>query len=354
MGARETRRWGEARRTMCLFFFAPLLLVSPSPFSFAHADDIVIVRSRDGDSERRVSGTVLEYTGVDVLIEHASGREERLPASRIVQVKGAWSAAHREANQLFGSREYEAAEAKYREAFSEEKRPWVRRRVRAQLGWCYRYLGQTEKAVKAFVPIYQEDNKTPHFAAIPLAWATSPVSPSLETAAQSWMTGGNANVVRLIGASWSLSSAKRAEAVQTLRSLARDSDARIVFLAEAQPWRTQVTTATKPTTDRWRQRIGEMPPTIRGGPVYVLGQSLARQDQHEQAALAFMKAAILYPDERDLAAHALLAAARELETMKQSQDATGLYREILAEHATSQVVTEAGQRLEELVGREDP
>ena len=50
---------------------------------------------------------------------------------------------------------------------------------------------------------------------------------------------------------------------------------------------------------------------------------------------------------------ALLAAARELETIERAQEATGLYRTILVDHATSQVATEAERRLKALVGRDD-
>lgn len=332
-------------RLICIFF-TPLLLPSSTPP--LRANEIVVVRSRDGNSERRVTGTILEYTGKELLIEHASGREERIPGPRIVRVVGAWSEAHRAANDSFATGDYQVAEAKYLQALREEKRPWVVRRVRAQLTWCYRYLDQTDRAAKAFFGVYAEDPETPYLAAIPLAWATNTTPPAVERQAALWMSDRNPGFVRLIGASWSLSSSRRAEALRTLTSLERDADPHVVFLARTQVWRTEAVTATAAITSEWAGQIANMPTEIRAGPLFILGQALARQKQHEQAALTFMKTAILYPAERDLTVHSLLAAGRELETMKRPQQATGLYREILGEHATSSVVAQAEQRLKEL------
>ena len=351
-GEGERGRRRARRSVICVLLFSPLLPLSVSP-SLLPAQDIVHVRSHDDNSERRLSGTILDYNGEELQLRHASGREERLSASRVVKVAGAWSESHRKANTRFSKGDFEAAEALYVQALGEEMRPWVGRRVRAQLTWCYRSLEQTEKAVKAFVPIYHEDPKTPYFTAVPLAWATSPPSPSLESQARLWMGDRNPSVARLIGASWSLSSANRAEAIRTLQSLARDEDAHVVFLAEAQIWRTRVATANDQERQRWEPRIQDMPATIRGGPLFVLAQALSRQKEPERAALTFMKTAVLYPAERDLTCHALLAAARELETIERAQEATGLYRTILVDHATSQVATEAERRLKALVGRDD-
>jgi len=342
------------RKTSRSHFFSRLswllfvdLLLSSSTSSLL-ANEIVIVRAGDGNSERRITGTILEYTGKELLVEHASGREERVSTSRVVRVVGAWSAAHLAGNDLFANGDFNAAQAKYLRALGEEKRPWVIRRVRAQLTWCYRYLDQPGRAAKAFFGVYAEDPATPYFAAIPLSWATSTVPSTIQRQAALWMSDRNPGFVRLIGASWSLTSSRRAEALQTLQRLERDADQKIIFLARAQTWRTQVITATPATTNHWQQQIADMPGTIRAGPLYIFGQALARQKQHEQAALTFMKTAILYPTERDLASHALLAAARQLETIERKQEATGLYREILVEHATSQVASQAEQRLKKL------
>jgi tetratricopeptide (TPR) repeat protein len=305
------------------------------------ANDTVTIRSAQNDQQRRVTGTVIDYTGESLLLQRTNGREEKIPSERIVEVIGDWKASHEAANVLFTAGDFEGAEAKYREALRDEDRRWVQRRVLAQLTWCYRSLGKTNQAAKAFLPLYRDDPQTPYFAAIPVTWTNGQADRNIERQADTWMQDKNSSAARLIGASWSLTLSRRAEAIKVLREFVSDADPRIVFLAEAQLWRTQVATSRPDDLSRWETRIEKMPIEIRGGPHYVLGLALSRHAMHEQAALHFMRTVILYPSQRDLIPASLLAAARELETIDQSKQATGLYREILTNYETSQAAMEA-------------
>ncbi|MDA1051476.1 MAG: hypothetical protein O3C40_13490 [Planctomycetota bacterium] len=311
------------------------------------ANDTVVVRSEPANKVRRVTGTIVDFTGESLLLRHASGREEKFAPDRVVEVLGDWKESHKAANVLFAEGNFEAAETKYREALRDEDRRWAQRRVLSQLTWCYRYLGQTDNAVKAFLPLYRDDPKTPHFASIPLTWTTGQAEPDLDRQAAAWMQDKDSPAARLIGASWSLTSARRAEAIKVLREFVSDPDPRMVFSAEAQLWRTQIATSRPEDVSRWQERIERMPPIIRGGPYYVLGLALSRQEMHEQAAISFMRTAILYPSERDLVPDSLLAAARELETMGQATEAAGLYREILTKYEANRAAGEAEARLKQ-------
>ncbi|MBC8353030.1 MAG: hypothetical protein H8E66_13625 [Planctomycetes bacterium] len=310
------------------------------------ANDAVVVKS--ASTTRRITGNVIDYTGENILIRHASGREEKIPSENVISIEGDWKASHQAANTLFAEGSFEAAEAKYREALRDEQRRWVQRRVLSQLTWCYRYLGQTDQAVKAFLPLYRDDPKTPYFTAIPLTWTTGQVDLDLERRAASWMQDEDSSASRLIGASWSLSSSRRADAIRVLRKFVSDSDLRIVYLAEAQLWRTQVATTQPEEMSHWQERIDRMPSSIRGGPHYVLGLAQSRHALHDKATISFMRTAILYSFERDLVPDSLLAAARELETMDRTTEATSLYREILTKYETHRVAAEAESRLNRL------
>ncbi|HRX80222.1 MAG TPA: hypothetical protein P5307_14220, partial [Pirellulaceae bacterium] len=196
-------------------------------------NDTVVLRSEPDGRERRVTGTVVEFTGESLLVRHTSGREEKISPEQVVEVLGDWKESHQAANALFAEGDFAAAEMKYREALRDEDRRWAQRRVLAQLTWCYRDLGQTGNAVKAFLPLYRDDPKTPHFAAIPLTWTATSVELDLERQATSWLQDKDSTASRLIGASWSLTTARRAEAIKVLREFVSDPDPRIVFLAEA-------------------------------------------------------------------------------------------------------------------------
>lgn len=151
------------------------------------ASDTVVVRIEPSGNLRRITGTVVEFTGDNLLVEHASGREEKVASDRVVDVLGDWKESHQAANALFDGGNFAAAEAKYREALRDEDRRWVQRRVLSQLAWCYRSLNQTDGAVKAFVPLYRSDPKTPYFASIPLTWTTGQPELELERLAAAWM-----------------------------------------------------------------------------------------------------------------------------------------------------------------------
>ncbi len=313
------------------------------------ADDMLLLKS--DSSTRRVAGTIIEYTGESLQLRHASGRDEKISPDQVIEVLGDWKESHQTANALFAEGDFQAAEAKYRLALREEDRRWVQRRVLAQLTWCYRYLGQTDDAVKAFLPLCRDDPTTPYFAAIPLTWTSVPTELDLERQAVAWLQDKNSSAARLIGASWSLTSARRAEAIKVLQQFISDPDPRMAFLAEAQLWRTQVATSRAEDVNRWQERIERMPSDIRSGPYYVFGLALSRHEMHEPAAINFMRVAILYPSQRDLVPDSLLAAGRELETMEQATDAVGLYREILTKYQTNRVAGEAESRLKQLADR---
>ena len=337
----------SCRSRVCASVVASVCLVASAAPSQAQSDTVV-VRSEPDGRERRVTGAVVEYTGESLLVRHASGREEKIPPEQVVEVLGEWKASHQAANVLFVEGDFMAAEAKYREAVRDEDRRWVQRHVLSQLTWCYRNLGQTADAVKAFLPLYRDDPKTPYMAAIPLTWTAASVELDLERQAATWLQDKDSAASRLIGASWSLTTARRAEAIKVLREFVSDPDPRIVFLAEAQLWRTQVATSRLEDVSRWQERIDSMPSTIRGGPYYVVGLAHSRHELPEQAAINFMRTAILYSSQRDLVPHALLAAARELETMDQVAEAIGLYREILTKYETDRIAGEVEARLKQL------
>ena len=89
-----------------------------------------------------------------------------------------------------------------------------------------------------------------------------------------------------------------------------------------------------------------MPQSIRGGPYFLLGRAHARHGQSEQAALAFLRIPINFPEDRTLAAQALLATGSELETINRTGEARELYREIIVDYADTPMAATAQQRFE--------
>ncbi|MFV1966078.1 MAG: tol-pal system YbgF family protein [Pirellulaceae bacterium] len=342
----------------CLGSWTPNLssfILHPSSFilfaacaSLVAAEDSVTRVAKDGQTRIRSVGQIVDFTGDALILRHRSGREERIPPEEVVQLRSNWTTAHAKGDAQFEAGQFDAALQAYLEALRAEQRGWVRRLVLSRCVWCYRRLGQVDRAGEAFLAICQQDPKTPYYDAIPLAWLTARPSAPLAQQARQWLQNEGSAEARLMGASWLLSTAERPSAVRALRGLIDAPQPAVAFLAESQLWRTRVVTATAADADRWGERIERMPRAIRAGPHYVRGQLLSRHGRREEAALSFLRTAILFPDHHDLVAPSLLAAAEQLETMEQRDEAARLLAEIVTDYPRAAVADDARRRWQAL------
>ena len=311
------------------------------------AQDRVHVAGTTG-GRRVMTGRVLEYTGRSLEFEHAGGRRETVPGEKVLQIETRKVPTHQEADAAFDGRRFEEALALYARAGNEEPRDWVRREILARKVRCYRAIGRLDLAGSEFLLLVQSDPDTPRFDCIPLAWVPEQPSPALEQAARGWLAREEPAAV-LMGASHLLATAARTEALARLRQLAVVTDRRIALLAMAQQWRAAVTTSGADQLAAWERTVQQMPEPLRAGPYFVLGQVRAQQGQWEEAALAYLRAPILYPDDRRLGAAALVEAGRALVQLGRPRRAARLYREVFETYPEQdRAVAEARHRLETL------
>ena len=325
--------------TACDAVVVSLVWLALAP-GMAAAEDVVIVSAGESRTKRLV-GQIAELTGSQLVFRHTSGREEIIAGSRVIEIDSRWSPQLLKADALFQHRHYAPALTAYRPALGAEQRSWVKQRIRARAVWCNRYLDRTEQAGAAFRVLYDNDPTTRDFAAIPLTWTTRQPSPGAERRAKEWLTEKDSGVARLMAASWLLSTSSRADAIRTLNALLTDRDPRVAFLAEVQQWRTRLTTTTVEDVRQWTAQVDRMPDSIRAGPIFVLATAFARQQDHESAALQFMRIPILYPRQRRLSARSLLAAAAELQKRDQFDESRGLYREVILEYPDTDAARQA-------------
>ncbi|MCO6455269.1 MAG: hypothetical protein J5I93_08205 [Pirellulaceae bacterium] len=304
--------------------------------------------SASGASGTRRQGEVLEYTGERLRLRLPDGRVEEIAGSRVVRVVPALSDLHQSADRLRVQGRLADALTTYRQARQQEPRDWVRRLIMAHETDCYAALGQVRYAGETFLALIRSDPATPHLDVIPLAWVTSRADLELEQAASGWLVQADLPASRLLGASWLISSPQRQAAIDALRQLAADRDARIAFLAEAQLWRTEFATRSLEEVRGWERRIRQMPVSLRYGPYYVLGRGLAHHQQPEDAALALLRLPLQYAERSELAAQALWDAAGQLEKAGQVSESAELYRELATRFVASQLAGPAQQRAQEL------
>jgi tetratricopeptide (TPR) repeat protein len=274
------------------------------------------------------------------------GRKERVPAGRIAGIETRKNSDHQNADQLLAEQRFADALISYRRAVDQDQRTWMRRIILGQMVCCYRNQGQIASAAETFLIIVRSDPETQLFAVIPLSWSAHQPNPELARRSVVWCDDQENPVAALLGASWLLSSAQRAKAISVLQRLAAESPTPVVWLAETQLWRTKVVTARSDELPGWQKLINSLPDSLRAGPYFVLGRALAQQKDHEQAALAFMRIPILFEQDRDLAAEALLHAGEQLERTNQIQQARKVYEELVSRYKGHELVPIAQERLD--------
>jgi tetratricopeptide (TPR) repeat protein len=313
-------------------------------------DDVVYLKSpAPGGAVRTLAGEVAEYTGRELTLRSAAGRQRTIPASQIERVETAYCAEQRAGDALFAKRDYRRALEEYRQALtaSREPRDWVRRQILAQIVWCQRNLGQADQAGEYFLILLASDPYTRLFDCIPLAWTPDAPPPATTRKAAQWLDSKNP-AAELIGASQLLATAAgEAAAIEHLKKLSADPDQRIAWLAQAQLWRTAVPAARTEQTHQWAAAIRTNDPALAGGAYFVLGSALLRHEP-EEAALALLKVPILYERDDRLAAAALLAAGECLEKVGRGSQAAGLYRELAGRYPQAAQTAEARRRLASL------
>ncbi|OHB80424.1 MAG: hypothetical protein A2V98_21030 [Planctomycetes bacterium RBG_16_64_12] len=318
----------------------------------AAQDTVHIANPKSAHGYAQWKGRVQDYTGRALEIELPGGLKRSFPADQVVRIETQYTPRQVEAEKRFAEGEYASALALYREARNTDPRRWVRRQITAQMVWCHQALEQPELAGEEFLLLLLDDPTTPYFACIPLAWVPSQPSLALERAAGEWMRRGEMPAAVLLGASHLMSTGARPKALDALSRLTTDTDPPVRFLALAQTWRAAVVTAGPEQVDSWGETIERMPEPLRAGPYYVLGLARAQKQQWGEAALAWLRTAILFPEHRALAARSLLDAGQSLERLGRSQQAIPLYRELVETYPKTPADVEARRRLEEMMNDE--
>ncbi|MBM4000227.1 MAG: tetratricopeptide repeat protein [Planctomycetes bacterium] len=352
-GPARAGRGPSARRARRLIPSGVLVLASLSSIGIAGgrpgllAEDTVVVAGASGRGTRRMTGEIRDFTGRELILVRASGREERIPTERVVGVESVWVESQVLARKLQAEGRIDEAIAMWRKAADEEPRTWVRRGILAALVTCYRQSGRNELAGDLFAALLESDPDTHYFSVIPLAWSSEPPRGAIESKAAQWLDHPR-DAMRLVGASHLLASPSSGAARDALVKLDAAADPRVARLAAAQLWRTEVATSTLGGLERWAEGIERIEADLRAGPYFVLGSALARHAQVDKAALALLRVPIHFPGERVLAAESLWAAARLLDKESRTDEASILYGELSADYPETAPAAPARTRLQEL------
>lgn len=308
------------------------------------ADEVVMFDAQDRDVSR--SGTITDILGKELTLE-VSGRTVKLPMSRVSDVRAEWSTTHASANQKFAARDFESAVDLYRQAFRDEPRRWVQRKILARVIQCYHNTKRDGEAAKMFARLTQDDPETIYFDTIPLAYELRRCPSDVRSVVQDWLSAGNRPAERLLAASWLLVD-NRDVAIATLKELGRDASANVSSLAVTQLLRAEMLTLQESRIAWWREHVDSMPSTLRGGAYYLLGKSYARFGKTDDAVLAWLRVPVMYRDDVELSQRSLIESARVL-TDSHRDEAKRLYRDAIEWSANSDLGKLATSELKILV-----
>lgn len=307
----------------CTFHFSLLTLST--------AEDRVVIQ-QPGGSRFPVTGIVDDYTGRDLTIRTRIGDKLRsYPRSDVIEVQTAYTARHDKGRQLFANGHAAEAAVELNAAVKEEDRTWVRREILGLLVKCALWDGDYRTAVSRFLLIAESDAETFHFGLAPLAWTDDAPGEHVRFDAKAWLAG-RSPVSKLFGASHLLTDpASMNEAEAALRFLSRESNVRVQRLAQMQLWRQRMKTgaATPAELSRWEAAVEELPPELRAGGYFVLGQAYRKQQEPERAAAALLWLPLVYDSDRHLAARACFHAAEQLESLADRPQATNQFSEVV-------------------------
>ena len=122
--------------------------------------------------------------------------------------------------------------------------------------------------------------------------------------------------MRLLGASWSLGGPHRLEAIEVLKSLAKNDTAWIAAYSTIQLWRLSLPEEIlSARIEEWIAQRDELPVPLQAGPTMLLAHRLEQANQPKLAIAQWLRVASMHQDRYHLAEQAMgkgIDAARRL------------------------------------------
>ena len=204
----------------------------------------------------------------------ADSPPEIIPAQRLIWVTpGNVSPGESEALQLFYRGEYEAAVRPLIIAVGKRPPVWRQQQLSmaaAQAAW---RSGRSAAAIELVSQLDRRPLSPLALAWLPVAWNSTRQPAAVAASAEARLTNPSA-VVRLVAASWLLTS-QRGRASQILQNLTADAERPMVaLLAEAVLWRTASPPEVEAMHPQWLEKLDRLPIVLQVGPSIALIEKL--------------------------------------------------------------------------------
>ena len=335
--------WGGASGVQCVVSIFRSLACVIAVICSCSAEDRVTLIPEGAVDPVVLIGSVEDFTGEELVIRrNGVASADRFSASTIQSVQTWKSAVYEQGVAELQAAETPAAEQSLLKALREEPRDWVKREILSMLVRCAIRQGDWGTAGTRFLQITNQDPKSPHWNIAPILWAPQPLGDHQKTLARAWINEPN-SPTRLLAASWLLQDPVYGEAAEKkLDDLARDANGIVASLARSQLWRMRLgLELSELEIHKWQHEVRRMPRELRAGPQYLVGRGFLQRSEPGAGAAELLWLSMVYVDNEDLSARALVDAAGALEKTGQSQAAISLYSRIIERFAWSPWANEA-------------
>ena len=293
------------------------------PASVIGQTDTVVTRRTDDAPTVNRKGTITQWIG-DSLTINLKGVEREIDNDSIVKIETQWGVNYKLGVQELNSGNLSFAIVQFEEALTSETRPWAKLIIRAQLIDAYQTTEKYADAIRHFETILREDPQTRFLPLAPICWTGSG---TVMTSITGRLKNSRNPFLRLIAASWMLTSLQRNTGIEILQTLSEDIDPRIKNIAIAQLWRTRLNVNDKQVKS-WEKIILGLPREFRAGPYLVLAEAQSRVGQTQPAIANLMRIPILFPNQKSLLAAALYRTGKLLDNQGELELAQSILNEL--------------------------
>lgn len=273
-------------------------------------------------------GIILEWNAQNVVLVRLDAKSEStISGDYVVRIEPNWTnPAGEKIHRLFRQYQFQSVADQGNETIKLGEMPrWQQRVILAEMIESRSALGASDAAGKLFSVLAKLNPPQLLVATIPIPWGSETLDanlPKIQRLADAWILDEN-EAIQLMGAAWLLSGPKRANAIESLENLAKNSKSQILrSYAKAQLWRT--VPPAEVMSDRYPKWLAERDSLllpIQAGPTMLLAERLAQAGQPVLAISEWLRIATLHADRYHLASKAIPNAVAALRSLGKNEEA---------------------------------
>lgn len=232
------------------------------------------------------SGKLIDLGGKQTrFLVEGDEAETLLPSDRVIWIEpGQRSEKETAALRLFAAGKHGEAVEPLLDVLTERPPVWRQQWLSMLAGHAAWKSGRAAIALEIVSHLDRRPLPAMVLASLPIEWKNGRVEATNVTAAGARLDDPSP-AVRLVAASWLLSSGQRNEASATLQALSKNERSTVARLAETLLWRTASPRQVSEAASSWRTKIEALPIALQTGPIKTLADKLRAADLSDQADL---------------------------------------------------------------------